>query len=237
MPRFDEPDYTVPAEELWSGEPPIDDIGPLPELTEPAEGVVANPSDEPMVRVEHRRIRVLANYWHAGWSTAIPTTWLRQGVMDRVAAVADALPDRWGLAVFDAWRPLELQRELYEAATADPNIQPGLMAPPSADPATPPPHLTGGAVDLTLTWDGTPLALGTGFDDITSRAFVASLEDEPGPARHLRRALFHRMAAEGFVVYPGEWWHFEWGTRRWAGVRGDQPIYGPASPEGSDSQI
>lgn len=230
MPRFDEPTYTMEAAHLFDGAPPIDDLGALPRLDEPAEGRVAVDSAEPLVRVEHRRVRVLANYWHAGWSTAVAGTWLRSGVADRLYAVADALPERWGLAVFDAWRPLELQVQLYEASVADPEIEPGFMAPPSSDAATPPPHLTGGAVDLTLTWDGTPIAAGTGFDDTTRRAFVAALEDEPGPARHVRRALFHRMAAQGFVVYRGEWWHFEWGTRRWAGVRGESPIYGPTSP-------
>ena len=230
MPRFDEPTYTVEAADLFRAAPPIGEVTPLPELEEPAGGVVDAVSDEPLVRVEHRRIRVLANYWHGGWSAGVPGTWLRAGVADRLHAVADALPDRWGLAVFDAWRPLELQVQLYEAAIADPEIEPGFMAPPSSDVTTPPPHLTGGAVDLTLTWDGTPVAAGTGFDDTTSRAYVAALEDEAGPARDIRRALFHRMTAEGFVVYRGEWWHFEWGTRRWAGVRGETPIYGPASP-------
>ena len=230
MPRFDEPTYTVDAVDLFEGAPPIGELGPLPDLEEPDEGEVTEDSTEPLVRVEHPRIRVLANYWHAGWTTAVPGTWLRAGAADRLGAVADALPDRWGLAVFDAWRPLELQVQLYEAAVADPEVEPGFMAPPSSDARTPPPHLTGGAVDLTLTFDGTPIAAGTGFDDTTSRAFVAACEDEPGPARHIRRALFHRMAAEGFVVYRGEWWHFEWGTRRWAGVRGETPIYGPTAP-------
>lgn len=237
MPRFDEPTYTVDAALLFTEAPSIDDLGPLPELAEPDESLIIGGSDEPLVRVEHRRIRVLANYWHAGWSTAVPGTWLRAGVADRLHAVADALPDRWGLAVFDAWRPLDLQVQLYEAAVADPEVEPGFMAPPSTDPTTPPPHLTGGAVDLTLTWDGTPIAAGTGFDDTTSRAFVAALENAAGPARHIRRALFHRMAAAGFVVYRGEWWHFEWGTRRWAGVSGEQPIYGPATPAGSDTRV
>ena len=229
MPSLDEPTFTVEAHDV-AGLGTIDDGGPLPALEEPPEGEVTQPVDEPMVRVEHRRIRVLANYWHAGWDHAIADTWLRRDVADRLGAVADALPQRWGLAVFDAWRPLELQAQLYDAATADPATEPGFMAPPSTDPRTPPSHLTGGAVDLTLTFDHTPLAAGTRFDDTSSRAFVDALEDQPGVARGIRRALFHRMAAEGFVVYRGEWWHFEWGTRRWAGIRGETPRYGPTRP-------
>ncbi len=40
-----------------------------------------------------------------------------------------------------------------------------------------------------------------------------------------------RLAAEGFVVFDGEWWHFEHGTRRWAAITGHPPRYGPASDQ------
>jgi len=230
-PSFDEPVYTVDAVMLFGDAlPDLDDGGPLPVLRDPEPPAIAGPVDDPLVLVEHRRIRVLSNYWHAGWADAIPSTWLRASVFERLTTVADALPQGWGLAVFDAWRPIELQRTLYDAAVADPAIEPGLMAPPSTDPATPPPHVTGGAVDVTLTIDGTPIAPGTGFDHTTVRAHTAHLEREPGVARHIRRALFHSMAAQGFVVFAGEWWHFEYGTRRWAAVTGSRPQYGSATP-------
>ena len=104
------------------------------------------------------------------------------------------------------------------------------MAEPIADPRTPPPHLTGGTVDLTLTLDGTPLALGTGFDDFTPEAYTESLEQTPGASRELRRLLYRAMRDAGFVVLHCEWWHFEYGTRRWAAITGNHPLYGPAAP-------
>ncbi len=227
LPRIGEPTYTVPARELFANRTPeIAEGGSLPPLLDLEPEAAIDPSDEVLVRVEHPRIRVLSNYWHAGWSTAIPATWLRRSTFERLVAVVESLPPTWGFAVFDAWRPIELQRELFDAA----RDYPGLMALPSSDPATPPPHLTGGAVDLTLTLNGIPIAPGSGFDDITERAHTTYLEDEPGPDRHLRRALFHSMAAHGFVVYPEEWWHFEYGTRRWAAVTGTTPRFGPAAP-------
>ncbi len=228
-PTLGEPIYTLPANILFADRAPdIVEGGALPALQDPAPPVLHDRSDEPLARVEHWRIRVLSNYWHAGWNAAVPSTWLRRSVFDRLVDVAESLPQRWGLAVFDAWRPYELQRELFDAATD----YPGLMARPSADPAAPSPHLTGGAVDLTLTLDGVPIAPGSGFDDVTKQARIAHFEAEPGPDRHLRRALFHSMAARGFVVYPGEWWHFEYGTPRWAAVRGADPFFGPADPPG-----
>jgi len=223
-PRFDVPNYTVAAELQFPDRATgLPTPRRLPGLSEPdGQGRVEVPSDEPLIDVQHRRIRVLGNYWHAGWKHAVATTRLRVGVAERLIEVADALPAGWGLAVFDAWRPLELQIELYEAAVADPAIVEGFMAPPSTDPLRPPPHLSGGAVDVTLTYDGTPLGLGTGFDDTTTAAYAAALEDTPSVARDLRRFLFHAMAERDFVVYQGEWWHFEHGTCRWAALT-DQP--------------
>jgi len=232
FPRFDEPNYTIWAATLFAdAAPSIPDGGALPTLRDPDAPPVLDPRPEPLVRVEHRRIRLLSSYWHAGWTTAIASTWLRAEAFERLSAVADSLPDRWGLAIFDAWRPLALQRELYDAAAVDPDLEPGFMALPSDDFATPPPHVSGGAVDLTLTLDGTPIAPGTGFDDTTERAGAAHLEAAPGPDRHIRRALFHAMVSQGFVIYEGEWWHFEYGTRRWAAITGNMPLYGPTSPQ------
>ena len=212
MPRFDEPDHTVSVSERFEDELPFVPTQPaLPPLTEPDAPAVIDATDETLVRVEHRRIRTLANYWHAGWANAIPGTFLRTEVSRRLGAVADELPDRWGLAVFDAWRPIELQQELYDAAYLDPDMQSGFMAPVSDDPATPPPHLTGGAVDLTLTHDGIPLAPGSGFDDTTTQAHAAILEDRPGVEREIRRMLYWAMRGHDFVVFDREWWHFEYG--------------------------
>lgn len=243
-PRFDEPDYTAGAADLASRLPMFsDDLSnlstvygadaALPPLIEPDGATVLpvdRPSGEPLETVSHRRIRVLSNYWHAGWPSALPDTYLRAEVNRRIGVVADKLPTPWGLAIFDGWRPLALQQELYDAAYADPSTEPDFMAPVSRDPATPPPHYSGGAVDLTLTYHGIPLALGTGFDNPTALAFTASLEAKPSPERTLRRILFRAMDAADFVVFAYEWWHFEFGTRRWAAIVGDTPIYGASNP-------
>ncbi len=109
------------------------------------------------------------------------------------------------------------------------SLPPGFVSEPTESPLTPPPHLTGGTVDLTLTLDGIPLSLGTSFDDFSLAARADSLEMSPSPARDLRRLLYHAMRAEGFVVLDCEWWHYEYGTRRWAALTGNEPLYGPAS--------
>jgi zinc D-Ala-D-Ala dipeptidase len=234
-PRFDRPVFTSPAAVV------VDDLAirieeqaPLPVLIEPALlAPVTRPSSEPLVPVQHRRIRTLSNYWHAGWQHALPVTLLRSGAFERLAAAADGLPDRFGLAVFDAWRPLTLQAELYAAAYANDALPPGFVSDPNPDPTTPPPHLTGGTVDVTLTLDGIALAPASGFDDFTDGAHADLLETNPLIAstvdRDVRRMLFWHMHNAGFVVLQQEWWHFEFGTRRWAAITGERPLYGPGA--------
>lgn len=232
MPRFDEPLLTERGSQVCEARgllPPPQQ--PLPELIEPATfPLVTKPVGEQLVEVTHPRIAVLENYRKAGWANARTGTWLRRSAFERLAAAVEGLPEPWGLCVFDAWRPLPLQAELYEAAYSDPGLPPGFVSEPDPDPATPPPHLTGGTVDLSFTLDGISLGLGAGFDDFTSRARADALEGEHGVDRELRRWLYWTMKTAGFVVLDCEWWHFEYGTRRWAAITGNQPLFGPAEP-------
>lgn len=240
-PRFDLPKTTVTPSQACEllamhTDQLLELVGgqkPMPELLDPvtAPFVADAPEDaEPLVEIDHRRIRILSNYWHAGWSQAGRRMSLRSGAAQAFGRAADSLPDRFGLAVFDAYRPLVLQAELYDAAYADPTLPPGFVAEPIADRTTPPPHSTGGTVDCTLTIDGIPLALGTDFDDFTDDAWTAAFESRPGPDRELRRLLYWTMRRAGFVVLHCEWWHFELGTRRWGAITGNTPRYRRADP-------
>jgi zinc D-Ala-D-Ala dipeptidase len=233
VPRFDRPVLTSPASTVLNERGVrIEEQEPLPALVEPQLLPSVDESlSESLVAVAHRRIRTLSNYWHAGWHHALPVTLLRAGAFERLSAAADSLPDRFGLAVFDAWRPLDLQAELYAAAYADDALPPGFVSDPNPDPTTPPPHLTGGTVDVTLTLDGIALAPASGFDDFTDGAHADILETDTLAAstvdRDVRRMLFWHMHKAGFIVLQQEWWHFEFGTRRWAAITGERPRYGP----------
>jgi D-alanyl-D-alanine dipeptidase len=194
-------------------------------------------ADDPLQPVAGPGIRVLGAYRGEGWPHTVEGAHLRHSVVERLARVAADLPEPFALAVFDAWRPLPLQAALFDSAYADPDLPPGFVAEADPDPTTPPAHLTGGTVDLTLSYDGIPLALGTPFDDFRSLAHADHLEqatpiDEASRVvRDLRRLLVASMAAEGFVVLHCEWWHFEHGTRYWAAVTGGTARFGPAALE------
>lgn len=92
------------------------------------------------------------------------TPFLRKSVADKVQAVSDALPDGYGLMVWDAYRTLEVQRSLFDYRVnkiltiehpdwtkeqAELEAQ-KLVSIPSADPTKPSTHNTGGSVDLTI---------------------------------------------------------------------------------------
>ncbi len=202
-----------------------------PELTELPDGPTSASTD--LVPVEDPRIRVLGAYFHERWPFAIAGAYLRPEAFERLVLAAESLPDPFGLAVWDAWRDPRLQAVLHERVYRDGDLPPGFVAPPDPDPRRCPPHASGGTVDLTLTWSGHPLALGTGFDAFVPEAASAALEpDGPRLARDLRRLLGAAMSGAGFVAHPQEWWHWEYGTRYWAAVVGTPVRFGHARPRG-----
>lgn len=214
------------------GELDVPDVGPQPAIWWPddpdvSDVVADDPWDEPMIPVDWAPgVIDLAAYFRAGWTDACPVSYARRDVVDRLGRVAGRLGEGFGIAVYDAWRPMALQQAIFDAAYSDPSLPPGFVSPPSADPGTPPPHTTGGAVDVTLTWHEVPLRLGTKFDDFTERAALHAYETTPGRVRDLRRLLHRALAPEGFVPYLAEWWHLEHGTRTWAAFTNQPVRYG-----------
>jgi len=183
---------------------------------------------------------------------------LRQGVVERLLRAQALLQENeptWCLAIFDAWRPVAVQRFMVAHATAQACRERGLdvlgsgpaweavrqevgcfWAPPSEDPATPPPHSTGAAVDLTFaSGSGDPLEMGGAIDaigPISSPEFYAEAAAADPQSQqagwHRRRVLLTAvMKAAGFAQHPQEWWHFSYGDQLWAWRTGQGwAIYG-----------
>ena len=178
-------------------------------------------------------------YWRA-IPGSVDALWLREGVARRLAKV-DARLRAEGLSLFlyDAWRPRAVQayfhdvwfpaelrrrRPELEGAALLQEVERYWSAPSEA--GAPAPHATGGAVDLTLAWaGGSPLYMGSLFDDVTEQAHLDHFEgagfsfsDEE--ARANRRLLYWVMTEAGFSAHPDEWWHFSFGDQMWAGLTG-----------------
>jgi D-alanyl-D-alanine dipeptidase len=180
----------------------------------------------PGIRVEPR-----VDVW--GWRNL--TLWARQGVAERLNAAQrylDAHHPGQTLIIVDAHRSAGQQARMHricrllfrlthptwpsalvrEAANR-------LVATPDA--VHPPPHTTGGAVDVYLRGpDGRPVFVGgAGFRPSTALTAYPHLDDE---TRQYRAVLCEAMNAAGFSNYEEEWWHWSWGDSGWA-LRTNQP--------------
>jgi D-alanyl-D-alanine dipeptidase len=131
--------------------------------------------------------------------------------LQRPAAEALAASHRWlkergyGLAVFDAYRPLSVTKIFWDMTPPDKRMF-------VADPAVGSHHNRGCAVDLTL-YDlktAAEVEMPSAYDEMSERAFIVSAEGTPGQ-RKARDLLREAMERDGyFFVYPEEWWHYDY---------------------------
>jgi D-alanyl-D-alanine dipeptidase len=108
-----------------------------------------------------------------------------------------------GLMVFDGYRPWSVTKLFWDLTPEDKKEF-------VADPAKGSRHNRGCAVDLTL-YDlktGKEVPMPSEYDEMTERA---NPDYSGGTAEEIRfRNLLRKaMEANGFTVYPNEWWHFD----------------------------
>ncbi len=170
--------------------------------------------------------------------------YLRQSVLDALIQAQDYLNQtypQWQIQIFDAYRPVAVQqfmvdytfnqllhseglqdRELSEAQKQQLWQQVyQIWAIPSDNPATPPPHSTGAAVDITLVdATGKVVDMGGEIDELSARSqpnYHATNNNQTAQEYHNRRQLLNQiMTQAGFIRHPGEWWHFSLGDQMWA---------------------
>ena len=189
-------------------------------------------------------IDVKMKYPLLGMKNAVTGCYLRKTVYELLLKAEDNLPDSYHLRIWDAWRPLSLQNELYEVYRQDlintfnlsslPVDEQNAfisryIAIPSENPDLPPAHTTGGAVDLTLIDKyGNELDMGTGFDDFSEKAATDFFEKEQYNGSIIqknRRILNQAMTKAGFTNLPSEWWHYDYGNENWAKFSKNKAIY------------
>ena len=110
----------------------------------------------------------------------------------------------YGLLIHDAYRPWYVTKMFWDATPQDKKIF-------VADPKEGSRHNRGCAVDLTL-YDlktGKSIDMPSLYDEMSQRAYA----NYPGGTEEERRhrvLLRTAMEAQGFTVYPQEWWHFDY---------------------------
>jgi D-alanyl-D-alanine dipeptidase len=186
-----------------------------PEVDLPRRRIATDNSGDPLVEVTG--LAVLDAYLTLGILEGRRML-VRSGVHERLVAANRRLPEGFTLILLDGWRSAATQRHLIEYYAPD-AVEKQYVADLS-DFGMRAPHLTGGAVDLTLCWRGQPLALGTDFDSFDVTAHSNAFEGVDSVTRRLRRMLFSAMSSAGFVPYPYEWWHWSYGDDVWAATVG-----------------
>ncbi len=115
-------------------------------------------------------------------------------------ANADLASQGFALVIWDAYRPLSVQRRLWEKRP-DPELV--------ADPKTGSRHNRGCAVDLTLArLDGSEVAMPTAYDEVSS--FTPARAPGLTPEVFANRTRLQKaMLRQGFKLLNSEWWHFD----------------------------
>ncbi len=176
--------------------------------------------------------------------------YLRIGVLQSLQVSLQYLQEiypQWQIKIFDAYRPIAVQKFMVEhtleqlalsrgwqKADLSPAQYTELMAEvlqfwamPSTDPATPPPHSTGAAIDVTLVnQDNIEIDMGSEIDEISPRSFPDYYQPDPNAKANqfheYRQLLNQVMSFSGFQRHPYEWWHFSLGDQMWAWLLAQQ---------------
>lgn len=172
---------------------------------------------------------------------------LRERVAKMIIQAANALPDGLRLQIVEGYRPLSVQREHFKhslgeargrmpgASEAQIQAEAGrYSAPPDAP--TPPPHTTGGAVDLEIIDEsGERLDFMSPFEITDSRGAAMDAPGISSEAKKNRALLCSVLEPTGLTSYVDEWWHWSFGDNGWAlRVGASCAIYGAvAMPAGA----
>ncbi|MBO9557691.1 MAG: M15 family metallopeptidase [Caulobacter sp.] len=139
--------------------------------------------------------------------------YMQRPAAEALARAAKALEAQgYGLLIHDAYRPWFVTWMFWEATPPEDHMF-------VADPAQGSRHNRGCAVDLTL-YDlktGKPVEMPSRYDEMSGRSY-ADFIGGTAKQRALRAILREAMVAQGFEVYPEEWWHFDYKDWRRYGI-------------------
>lgn len=173
-------------------------------------------------------------------------TYLRSEVARRVAQ-ADRFAAQRGfrILIHEGWRAPFIQKRMYAYACQKARE----TFPDKSDLAirrfanrftapmnkrVPPPHTTGGAVDVTLTdLELRPVDVCSPFPSESYESFPTEVKGLSRKAQENRRLLVEAMSSSLLTNYPSEYWHWSFGDQGWA-YRGGHPnaFYDSVEPAG-----
>lgn len=169
---------------------------------------------DPTIRVD-LRYATSNNFMGYVLYDTLNALYLQEDVAMRISECQTYLKSKfpsYSLLIYDGVRPLEVQREMWNALDSIPVFQRGKFV---SNPAYGSVHNYGAAVDLTICdAKGIPLDMGAGYDDFRDIAFPSMewkfIQSGELTEVHIanRKLLREVMKSQGFRNIPTEWWHF-----------------------------
>ena len=115
-------------------------------------------------------------------------------------------PKGYGILVFDGYRPWAVTKAFWDAASEEQRKVEFVANPQKGSR-----HNRACAADITL-YDlktGREVEMPSGYDEFSDRAYP-TYTGGSAESRARRDLLRQAMEAQGFTVYPAEWWHFDY---------------------------
>jgi D-alanyl-D-alanine dipeptidase len=215
-------------------------------IRECGESLMPIPSDIFALETPHPYEKLGAPY-HL--SKADSPYYLREGVLQQLIIAQNFLQQKYPqrkILIFDAYRPVEVQQFMVDYNFRETAKSQGYSLPllseekkaeilaqvyqfwavPSHDRATPPPHSTGAALDITLVDENNQIIeMGSPIDEISPRSYPNHFANSSEPREkqyHQNRELLKEIMVEaGFQQHPNEWWHFCFGDQMWAWLQNE----------------
>ena len=169
---------------------------------------------------------------------AINKCLVRKEVLNRLKIAKNYLPYGYNFKILDAYRPIELQKELYEKyydkiikefnLDINNNIDNFInqfVSIPNEDDLYSPAHSTGGAIDITLIYNNKDIDMGAEFDEFNKKTFTNYYDDKDETISNNRRILVNAMEKAGFTNLESEFWHFDYGNINWSIRTNKKAIY------------
>ena len=172
-------------------------------------------------------------------------TFAREALAQKLGQAEETLRKQgFRLAIVEVWRPPHIQRRMYQTSWTwwkerhpdwgDSQLKRVVnrFTAPVDNPRVPPPHSTGGAVDLSLA-DSTGVLqdMSSPYEPFDPKSFPFAAPRLSSTARGNRNRLSDALIGAGLTNYPSEFWHWSYGDQGWA-YRGGHAtaLYGPTVP-------
>lgn len=187
---------------------------------------------EPMVSIDLKESKLVLDYdVDLGYANEFIA---RKSVVDKLKQASLLLPEGLCLLVKEAHRPRAFQSFIYNRRVIQlfcseefEHLSPTQIHKLASEYIAPPNvagHPTGGAVDVSLIdKQGVEVDLGCKYDEDAAKSdgkCYSFFEDLTDNVKKNRRILFSCMGSAGFINYPFEWWHWSYGDKYWAAVKG-----------------